>query len=46
MEKIVESAILFEGVVYTGLRHHNVIRKIIDKVDTKNSSAQVLEILK
>lgn len=35
METIVASAILFDGKVYTGRRHHNVIRTIIDTTGAK-----------
>lgn len=32
---ITASAILFEGKVYTGKRHHNVIRTIVDETGCK-----------
>jgi hypothetical protein len=40
MKKIKESAILFEGKVYTGKRHHNVIQRIIADTDVKRVGAQ------
>jgi len=37
---IKESAILFEGTVYTGRRHHDVIRKIIQETGVKKVGGQ------
>ncbi len=40
MEKIVASAILFEGKVYTGKRHDNCIRTIINETGVKKVGGQ------
>lgn len=40
MKKIKEAAISFQGKVYTGHRHHNVIRRIVAETGVKRVGAQ------